>query len=643
MHSRFIRLGALLLHVPVFAAGSFALAADDPLDEVIVVATRLPVAAEKIGNAVSVLNQRAIEQSQAVVASDLLATLPGVSVVRNGGPGTPTAVRIRGAEADETLVLIDGVQINDPSDPASGFDFGNLLVGDITRIEVLRGPQSTLYGSQAIGGVIDIVTAEPEDEIVGKAAAEYGSMNSTQLKAGVGGRSDRVSARLGGSYYRTDGISTYARGTEDDSYRNASFAGRFGYELTSQMALDLRAYYANGKVNYDGFAPPSFSFGDASDYGKTRQFVGYGGLNFVLAGGRLHNRIAYQQTDTDRDTFSGPVGAATPAANYKGENRRLEYQGSWQFVGDSTLVFGAQHEKSRMHSNTDPTLAAVKLDSFYVQLQAEVARGLTLTAGDRYDDHESFGSHHSPRVAAAWSLQSDTVLRASWGEGFKAPTLYQLYSDYRNPRLSAETSTGWDAGIEQRFLGGRASVRATWFERDTRNRIDFEGCPDPGNTICSLSGHSAFGYYANVARNTAHGMELEGAVAITDRASLAANYSLTKSIDRSPGSNNFGRQLLRRPKHTANATLDYSWPRAVESSVAVRHVSSSADNDFNLFPAARVTLADHTLVDLRVAWSLSGVLKIAARVENLFNEEYQTVLDYGTTGRAGYISMNYRF
>lgn len=182
MHSRFIRLGVLLLHVPVFATGNFALAADDPLDEVIVVATRLPVAAEKIGNAVSVLNQRAIEQSQAVVASDLLATLPGVSVVRNGGPGTPTAVRIRGAEADETLVLIDGVQINDPSDPASGFDFGNLLVGDITRIEVLRGPQSTLYGSQAIGGVIDIVTAEPEDEIVGKAGAEYGSMNSTQLE-----------------------------------------------------------------------------------------------------------------------------------------------------------------------------------------------------------------------------------------------------------------------------------------------------------------------------------------------------------------------------------------------------------------------------------------------------------------------------
>jgi vitamin B12 transporter len=637
----FRHFGGLVLFVS--AAVAYGAAGDDPLAEVIVVATRLPVSPDKVGNAFSVLDQKAIVQSQAVLASDLLATLPGLTMVRNGGPGAPTAVRIRGAEADETLVLIDGVQMNDPSDVSGGFDFGNLLVGDISRIEVLRGPQSTLYGSQAIGGVINIVTAEPQGALARSASVEYGSMNSSQLKAGVGGQSDRVSARLAGSYYRTDGVSSYAGGTETDRFRNSTFAGRFGYELTPSVALDLRAFYADGRSSYDGFPPPFYSFADTGDFSKNRQFIGYAGVNFALAGGRLQNRVAYQQTSTDRDTFSGPVGAATPSSRYKGENQRIEYQGSWNFAQGYTAVFGGQHEKSQMHSDLAPTSAEVNLDSFYAQLQAELIRGLTLIAGDRFDDHDTFGSHHSPRIAAAWSLGTGTILRASWGEGFKAPTLYQLYSDYRNPDLAAESSRGWDAGVAQRFMQDRVFLRATWFQRSTRNRIGFGDCPDPGTTICSLPGHSSFGYYANVARNKADGIELEGSFAFTGRTSLSANYAHTRSEDRSPGAADFGRQLLRRPKNTANATLTYGWPRQVDTSLAVRYVSASADSDFNVFPAARVTLSDYTLVDLRLAWPVTESMKIAARVENLFDRQYQTVLDYGTTGRAGYLSVSYRF
>ena len=637
------RMGGALLVLPAAAISTTAIAADESLDEVIVVATRLPVTAEKIGNSVSVVTRKTIEDSQAVVTSDLLQTLPGVTVVRNGGPGATTAVRIRGAETDETLVLIDGVQMNDPAEAGGAFDFGNLLVGDITRIEVLRGAQSTLYGSQAIGGVINIITAEPESALAGNLQGEYGSMGSTQIKAGIGGKSDRLSARAGGSYYRTDGVSTFAGGTEDDGFRNTTIAGRLGYAFTDAVNLDLRAYYADGKSDYDGFPPPFYSFADAADYGKTQQFIGYAGLNFSLADGRMQNRIAYQATDTDRDTFSGPLGAPAPASEFKGENQRVEYQGSWKFSDAVAAVFGAQHEKSEMHSDSAPTFAEVKMDSVYAQVQAEVAPGLTLTAGDRYDDHDTFGSHHSPQIAAAWALQSGTILRASWGEGFKAPTLYQLYSDYRNPDLGPETSTGWDAGVEQRFMENRASVRATYFQRNTHNRIGFLNCPDPGNTICSLPGHSPFGYYENTARNKANGVELEGAITFTDRASLTANYSHTRSEDRSPGSATYGMQLLRRPKDTANATLSYAWPQSVDTAVAVRYVSSSADNDFNVFPTARVTLADYTLVDLRVSWAVTEQVKIAGRVENLFDKEYTTVLDYGTTGRAGYISVNYRF
>ncbi|MEY2855268.1 MAG: Outer rane cobalamin translocator, partial [Pseudomonadota bacterium] len=227
--------------------------AKEGVDEVIVVATRGPVEPEKVGNSVSVLTREFIQESQAVLTSDLLATLPGVGVTRNGGPGTASLLRIRGAESDHTLVLIDGVQVNDPASPGGGFDFGNLLVGDTDRIELLRGSQSTLYGSQAIGGVVNIVSKEAGEESEADLLAEYGSMNSSLLKAGMGGRFDRLSARVAGAWYRTDGISTFADGVEDDGFRNTTLSARLGYDFTDTVGLDLRGYYADGKSNYDGF------------------------------------------------------------------------------------------------------------------------------------------------------------------------------------------------------------------------------------------------------------------------------------------------------------------------------------------------------------------------------------------------------
>lgn len=615
----------------------------DGVEEVIVVANRAPVQASRVGNSVSVLEPEAIRESQAIITSDLLATLPGIGVTRNGGPGSATAVRIRGAEADHTLVLIDGVQINDPSSPGGGFDFGNLLVGDIGRIEVLRGSQSTLYGSQAIGGVVNIVSTPPGDGPSANLLAEYGSMHSSLLKAGAGGRFDRLSARIAGAWYRTDGVSSYAGGSEDDGFRNATFSARLGYDFTDAVDLDLRAYWADGRTGYDGFPPPDYTFGDAGDYGRTRQFVGYAGLNFALAGGALRNRIAWQQTDGDRDLFSGAIGEVFPAGSYEGRNRRYEYQGTWDIAAAYSAVFGLQREESSMRGDAALLSAGARMDSAYLQLRGEVLPGLTLTAGDRYDDHETFGSRHSPQLAVAWALPSDTILRASWGEGFKAPTLYQLYSDYANPALQPETSTGWDAGIEQHLLDRRLSVSAIWFERRTRNQITFVSCPFPLNAICSSPGHSPWGYYDNIDRTEAEGLELEAAFALAPALTLTANYTHTRAVDRSPGSAGHGEQLLRRPRDMANATLTWNAPFRLTTSAAVRYASSSDDMNYDVFPEQRVALGAYTLLDLRMAWRLSDAIEVAGRVENLFDEDYATVYQYGTTGRAGYLSIQYLF
>lgn len=624
---------AAVLALPT--AVSLPVVASDSVEEVVVVANRIEVASGKVGNSVSVITAAAIRDSQAISTADLLATVPGVGVTRDAGPGTYTAVRIRGAESEHTLVLVDGVQINDPASPAGGFDFGNLLVGDINRIEVLRGAQSTLYGSQAIGGVVNILTATPAAEPGGKLQAEYGSMGTTQFKGGIGGHFDRLTVRAAGTYLRTDGISTYARGEEEDSFRNTTLSARLGYAFSDAVSLDLRGYHVAGKISSDGYLP-DFSFGDTGDYTRSQQLIGYAGLNFALGEGRMHNRVAIQHTRNDRDLFFGPIGAALAGGKFRGENRRYEYQGSWKFSGRATAVFGLQRENSQMRSDTGPEFAEVALDSAYLQVQAEVVDGVTLTAGNRYDDHETFGSANSPQLAAAWSLPGGTVLRGSWSKGFKSPTLYQLFSDYSNPLLRPETSTGWDLGAEQRLLEDRASVSATYFNRTTRNQISYLSCPFPPNAICSLPGHSPWGYYENTARTAADGVELQASVKLPAGLDLGAGFTHMRAIDRSPGAPTQGLRLLRRPDNLANMTLGYHWADQVYAALAVRYASSSMD-------VGQVRMGAYTLVDLRASWAVTRRVDVAARVENLFDEQYETIRDYGTVGRAGYVSLAYHF
>jgi vitamin B12 transporter len=357
----------------------------------------------------------------------------------------------------------------------------------------------------------------------------------------------------------------------------------------------------------------------------------------------LQHRLAFQVTHTDRDEFSGAFGAVSSFGRYRGENQRVEYQGSWRLALGFTAVFGLQHEQSKMRNDIDPLSADARIDSAYLQLQAEPLRGVTLTGGYRHDDHDSFGTHGSLQFAAAWQAAADTVLRASWGQGFKAPTLYQLFSGYGNPALKPETARSWDAGIEQRWLDDRVRASAIYFERSTRQLISFLDCPDPGNSICSSPGHLPFGYYQNTALARASGVELQSALVFSPAVDITANYTYANSRDRSPGSGTFGLQLLRRPKQMLNAALNLHPFAGVTVTTAVRHVSSSPENDFDVFPPARISLRPYTLVDLRLAWSRDDHWQVAGRIENLFDRSYETVHQYGTPGRAAYLSVNRRF
>jgi vitamin B12 transporter len=614
--------------------------ADDSLSEIVVVANRAPEPLSKVGNSVTVLDQQTIQDSQKIDMSTLLATTPGITFSRNGGPGNTTSVYIRGADSDHTVVLIDGVVLNDPSLVGGNFDFGNLLVGDISRVEILRGAQSTLYGSQAIGGVINIITTEPPPGLGADVQAEGGSLGTGMVKAGIGDKADNWSFRLGGTYYATDSIAALDKrygGTDSDPFHDSAVSGRGTYDFTSDVQLDLRAYWTESRVFYDGYPPPDYVLANYTQYEDVRQLFDYTGLNFNLFDERLKNRVAYEYTTTQHSDYNDAVSPITQSDSYRGNNSRVEYQGTWAIADGYQAVFGAQQEKSWADITPNgPAHAETGQVGEYVQVQGEVAKGLTLTAGERHDHYDTFGQHYTGQFAAAWSLPSSTVLRASWSQGYKAPSLYELYSPYGNTTLKPEVSTGGDAGVEQHLWNDRVTLSATYFITHFKNLIEFEDCP--GSPLCETIGQAG-GYYANLDRAKASGVELQASAALTSALALSANYSHIKTIDETPGSPTDGQQLFQRPEDAANLALTYTWPHRIATTVAARYGGPSVDENFNVYPTATVRLGGYTLLDLRASYSVTDKLELYARIDNATNKWYETIYQYGTWGRTAFFGL----
>ncbi len=616
----------LFAALALMPAAAFAEEAGDAADTIVVTATRTETLLSETGKAISLLDAKTIEQRQTLSVADLLRTLPGVTIASNGGPGAFTSIFIRGASSEQTVALIDGVKINDPASPGGGFNFADLLTDNLDRIELLRGPQSVLWGSRAIGGVVNMITRAPTDELSVRASGEYGRYDTGHLTGAVTGKAGPVGFSAGAGYLTTDGFSVADGGSEDDGYHLFGANLKTETKISDAVSLDLRGYYTKAKVDLDGFPPPTYSLADTNQYQRQEQIVGYAGLNVLLFDGRLKNRFAAAYTRVDRTTYDDTL---TPPEDFdsRGTNRRFEYQG----IADLGLVqatFGAEHEQERFRTvSVFSPLAREKadIDSLYLDLHAKPVTGLSLGAGVRYDDHSQFGDATTMSADAAYSPNDGaTTLRASYSEGFKAPTLYQLYDGfYGTPGLRPERAKGFDGGIEQKLFDGKLELRATLFQRRVTNQIDF----DLGTFT-----------YANIARARARGVELEMRAAPTEALLLTANYTFTNARNRQRTDANFGNQLARRPRHSANATIDYDWGFGLRTGATVIYAGKSYDDAGNF-----TRLDDYVLVDLRAAYPVTDQVELTARITNLFDEKYQTASGYGQAGRAAFAGVRLRY
>ena len=592
-----------------------------PPREIVVLATGFAQRADRTGQAITVVSRDRLDALQAVTIGDALRTLPSLSVAQRGPVGTQSSVFVRGGNSSQTLVLIDGVRVNDPSSPNAAFDFGGLLAGNAERVEVLRGPNSIVWGSQAIGGVINIETARPTGPLALRGSAEYGAYNTTHARLNLSGSNGAVGYSLGGTVYRTDGFSVFsAPGAETDGGRQAALNGRVTVALAPGLSLDLRGNWSKVRSSYDS----AFS-GGANSLAEARntQWYAYAGLNLEALGGRLRSRIAYTRADIQR-LGNDPVVFSFNTYVAKGRTDRIEWRNAFDLTDRVQIVAGLEHEAIRASTSFEGApadRASNRVNGGYLQVSLRPIDGLTLTGGVRHDLYSNYGGHTTLGGNLAYSPNGGrTLLRATYAEGFRAPSLSEGQPPYGNLALRPETAQNVDIGIEQALIGQALSASLTWYHRRSTNLITF-------STTTFRS--------ENIGRAEASGIEAALVLRPSPRLRVEAGYALVDAFNRSvPNAN---RRLPLRPQHSASVSLDWQSPLGLSLGTTLSLVGDSFDNAANT-----VRIDGWRKLDLRASLPLPHGIELFGRVENLTDERYQTVAGYGTPRRSAFVGARFR-
>jgi len=596
--------------VAVFAAPAFA-DETDQLSEVVVTVTRLPAVVADTPGA-RVIDAETIQQRGAVFAADILADVPGLSVYR-AGLGGVTSVRIRGASQDKSLVLVDGVPVNDPSQPAGGFDFAGFDLGDVERVEVLSGPQSSLWGSDAIGGVIAFTTREQNGI---SADAEAGSFDTVRGRIGLGLSTDKFAYGLSVARFESDGFSAADEAdgaTEDDGLETTTVSARGRVELTDRIGVDARYRHTDALADLDGFGPV-----DTLDTTDTVNQSGLVRLRVADVLG-LDHHFTVAASDIERETDGG-----FPSV-YAGEHRLYRWQAdSRDQTARLAYSFGAEHEDMKADLNGSIE-AEMGVDSVFGVVRFAATDRLRLTAGLRRDETDDFGGETTGRVSAAYDLGVGLTLSGAYGTGFKTPSVSQAVCDFcfvlpgtevaplvPEYARGGEIALGW-VSSDRRFDG-----RLTAYRLEVEDQID--GFFDADTFEF---------YYVNLIQTRTDGVELEG------HADLGGGFELTGAYAWTDAENTAtDLPILRVAEHSGSATLAWSGER-LSGALTVR-----AEGDM---PDSGGDRDGFVVANLNGAWAVDDRITLAARIDNLFDEHYQQLLGYGEAGLSGYVGIRLRY
>ena len=594
----------------------FALAEDNQEDlrAIEITATRNSVEDENPASALTVITQEEIKKKQHMQVKDILREQPGIGVVSVGPLGGTTTVFMRGAGSQSTLVLIDGVQVN--SNTTGSFDFSDLQMDNIERIEILRGPQSSLWGADAVGGVINIITKRGKGKPTHSFIFEGGSFatfKETLVSSGGLGKFD-----YSASASRTDseGFTVFNNnlGTpEDDGYQNTTFSSRIGHHFLKDGRVELIGRYTKARNEFDGFTFAPFAQADLPNHIGRRE-------NFYIAlpieksitprwDAKLNTNFSYDELDTKDPTFGDSVILS--------RTYTIDFQNNLSLGKYASAILGFEHQVTNGNNRTSNFSLENRSQGYYLQGNLNWEDQAFLTAGIRQDVNSQFDDPFTYKVEGAYQFKSwGTKLRAAYATGFRTPSVNEvLFPFFGSLTIQPEKSKNWEIGFEQKLFENRLTLGSNYFYTDFDDLI--QGAP-PTFIV------------ENIGSATSKGIETFLKFQIQKNLDLITNYTWNQATDNSDGS-----LLARRPRHTFSASLHHIWKDQFDTLVTVNHRSK--------MQSGGGVVEERTLVRAALAYRLNKNWKLTARGENLLDEDYEESVGFGAAGISGYAGFVYTF
>ncbi len=626
----------------LLSAASAATESADTIETVVVSASLLgDTRADFVGSSLSTLSSHDIEIRQTQFVSDVLRDIPGIEVSRTGPVGGLTQIRMRGAEGNHTLVLIDGIKVSDPFQ--GEFDFATLIADDAARVEVLRGQQSALYGSDAIGGVISYITASGTEAPGYRARVEGGSFGTVQGSLRAAGVVSGLDYAVSGGYYNTDGVPDSRFGKRNLGSTGKTLSGKFSYAI-GDLTLKLVARLSNtdSKINEQDFnyGSPTYGFEvDGNGSYHNQAIYGLASAEYALLDGHWKHALTIQGVNAARNTYGNSgYQADTRSAGDKGQREKLSYvtafdfaTGAWQHT-----VTGAIDLEREYYRNTDPSGYAITdlhhNDSVGLVADYNVVYDNRLALGGavRFDKNYNFEDDTTYHLQASYLFDMGLRLHAAAGSGIKSPGMTELFgysagTFVGNPNLKPETSEGWEAGFEQTLLDGQVKLGTTYFSSILSDEIATK------YVFTDTSYYST--PYNAVVSSPQRGIEATIALRLDQNWSADVAYTYLHARQE-------GFLEVRRAPNIGSFNLAWASDNAdYGANMTVRYNGNQQDYDYSVTPTGRAHLKAFTLVSAGGFWKINDMFQLYGRVENLGDEKYEEVYTFRSPGRAFYVGV----
>ena len=638
-----MRIPIVFIVLAAYAAHALSQAPEEPLEQVLVTASRTPVQAIRAGSSYTVIGRAELERRQIVHVADALRDVPGFALSRAGAPGSLTQLRVRGAESNHVMVFIDGVEANDPAS-VDEFLFEHLMATEIERIEIIRGPQSALWGSDALAGVINVITARGTSPLSANGYLESGSFGTTHAGGRFSSSGAAYDFNVGISHFDTNGANVSRTGAEDDGSRNSTLNLTAGAKVSERTRLDLFARHTDATTDFDGtdFITTGLPTDADKQTDATRSYLRIS-ANTSFFDHQWSHRFSLTGLETDNRNYDHDFGISL--GETAAEKLGLYYQTSLALAEFKAhrLTFAVDHEKQEfsqrglVNSFGDPNQDQ-KLDTtgYLVEYQGMDLGSFSMSAAVRHDKNSEFEDISTYRVTLAYLAgAAKTRLHASLGTGQKSPTFIERFGYFAeefigNPNVKPEKSEGWEIGVEQTIGESGASFSVVYFNEELEDEID-GFVFDPTTFLFTVANRSGI--------SERKGLEVSLDAALLENLDLGANYTYLDSTELA----SLGETLeeVRRPEHMLAVNLNYIPVPRANINLNVSYNGSQEDVIFPPYPqpSARVELDGYTLVNVAVAYRLTPSIQLFGRVENLLDEDYEDIVGFNTPGIGAFLGV----